>query len=306
MNKLILKDYQENPIHVYIYEPVGEIKAVVQIVHGVAEHFARYGVFAEFLNKHGYLVIGCDILGHGLSTNTLDYVHFADKNGDILAYESVLLVKEYIEKNYPEKDIFLLGHSMGSFIARKLIIDFPDSYKKALLSGTAYKPFLLTFFASFLINLIKVFKGPKYVSKLIQNLAIDSIPKQMRKDKIISGMDEEWLTRDEDIQKYYHNSKMCGQPITIEANLNMFHWLAFINKKKNIRMGNLQMPIYLMSGQNDGVSSYGKEVEKLYNVMHKIGYENIKMKLWKDCRHEILNELNKEEVFKEILDFFEE
>ncbi|HPJ24375.1 MAG TPA: alpha/beta hydrolase, partial [Bacillota bacterium] len=92
MEKIILKDYQDHSIHVYIYRPEGEIKAIVHVIHGAAEHFARYGLFAEFLNKHGYLVIGCDFLGHGLSTDTLEYVHFADKDGDLVAYESILLV----------------------------------------------------------------------------------------------------------------------------------------------------------------------------------------------------------------------
>ncbi len=110
MEKIVLKDYQDNPIHVYIYKPEGEIKGIVHIIHGASEHFARYGLFCEFLSKHGYIAIGSDLLGHGLSTKTLDYVHFADKNGDILAYESVLLVKEYIEKEYPNKFKFVLGH----------------------------------------------------------------------------------------------------------------------------------------------------------------------------------------------------
>ncbi|MDD4000995.1 MAG: alpha/beta hydrolase [Bacilli bacterium] len=102
MKQFSLEDYQGNPIHIYKYEPEGEIKAVVQIIHGASEHFARYGLFSEFLAKNGYLVLGCDIIGHGLSTDNYDAVHFADKLGDILAYESVLLVKEYIEKNYAD------------------------------------------------------------------------------------------------------------------------------------------------------------------------------------------------------------
>ncbi len=305
MKEIILKDYQGNSIHTYIYEPQGKVKGVMQVIHGVSEHFARYGVFAEWMNQQGILVIGCDIIGHGLSAEQLEYIHFADKNGDILAYESVLLVKEYIEKNYSDQDVFLLGHSMGSFIARKMIIDFPDFYKKVILSGSAYKPLWLTGVSIGLVNFIEMFKGPKHVSKLIMSLSVDSIPKKMMKDKIFTGIKEGWLTRDEEIQKYYRNSNMCGQPISLEANKNIFTWMHFINAKRNIRLGNRKQPIYFMSGKNDALSNYGKEIQKLYDTFVKSGYENVKIKLWDDCRHEILNELNKVEIYQEILDFIQ-
>ncbi len=306
MEKIVLKDYQDNSIHVYIYPPVGEILGVVHVIHGASEHFARYGLFAEFLNKAGYLVIGCDFLGHGLSTENLEYVHFADKDGDILAYESVVLVKEYIEKNYPKQDIYLVGHSMGSFLARKMILDFPDSYKKAVISGTAYVPQMVVTMGSLLIKIIRLFKGPKYVSKLIQDMSIDANQKKMRKDGIISGINEEWLTRDTDIQQYYKNSNMCGQPFTIQANLDMFQWMSFVNNLKNLNMGKKDMPIYFMSGANDALSNYGKDIEKLVTAMKKLGYSSIQMKLYPECRHEILNELIKDEVYQDILNFIKE
>ncbi len=306
MKKIVLKDYKENSIHVYIYEPATEIKGVIHVVHGASEHFARYGMFAEYLNKQGYLVIGCDFLGHGLSTNTLDYVHFADKDGDILAYESVVLVKEYIEENYKDQDVFIIGHSMGSFLARKLILDFPDFYKKAIISGTAFSAKILVSVGRFLIRVIRLFKGPKHVSKLIQDMAIDANHKKMRKDGIISGINEEWLTRDEKIQQYYKNSTMCGQPFTIQANFDMMKWIQFVDSLKNLNQGRKDMPIYFMSGANDALSDYGKQIEKLYSEMGKLGYTNLKMKLYSECRHEILNELSKDEVYKDMLDFINE
>lgn len=306
MKKIILEDYQKNPIHVYIYEPETPMKGMVHIIHGAAEHFARYGLFAEFLNQNGYGVIGCDILGHGLSTDTLEYVHFADKDGDILAYESIVLVKEYMENNYPEQPRFLLGHSMGSFLARKLVLDFPEAYQKAVFSGSGYTSKALLVMAGLLIGIIKLFKGPRYVSRFIQNMAIDSYAIKMRKDGIIKGIDEAWLTRDEAIQQYYHNSKMCGQPFTIQANLDLSRWVAFVNNKKNIALGNKEMPIYFMSGDKDAVSNYGKEIEQVYHIFKSLGYKDVKMKLYPDSRHEILNELNKDEVYQDILQFFKD
>ncbi len=308
MDKFILKDYQENPIHVYKYEPKDTPKAVVHIVHGAAEHFARYGLFAEYLTKNGYLVIGCDFLGHGLSAKTLDYVHYADKHGDILAYESIVLVKEYIEENYKELPIYLIGHSMGSFLSRKLILDFPDSYDKVILSGTGNAKKGLVNMGRLLINLMRPFKGPKYVSKLVDNLSMGGYPELLKKEGIISkdAAMEEWLTRDEEIQKYYHNSEMCGQPFTIQAYYDLLTWVKDVINPKNIDNGNKKMPIYLMSGSNDPVSNLGKEVKELYDLMVKLGYENVKMKLYLEARHEILNEINRDEVYKDMLDFLDE
>jgi alpha-beta hydrolase superfamily lysophospholipase len=304
MKQFTLQDYQNNKIHVYKYEPEGEALAVVQIIHGASEHFARYGLFAEYLAKNGYLVIGCDILGHGLSTDNYDFVHFADKDGDLLAYESVVLVKEYVEREYPELPFYLLGHSMGSFLARKLILDFPDAYKKAVISGSAHPPKLLMAVGTFLTKLIKAFKGPKYVSKLIQDMSIDANQKKMRKDKIISGINEEWLTRDTEIQNYYKNSKMCGQPFSVSANLDMFSWLKFVNTKKNIASGNLKLPHLFISGGDDALSDYGKQIVALVELMKKLGYEDIEYKIYPKARHEVLNELNKDEVYQDVLNFF--
>lgn len=303
MRKLILKDSKENPIHVYIYEPKENFKAVVHIIHGASEHFARYGIFAEYLNKNGYVVVGCDFLGHGLSSTTNDFVHYANEDGDLVAYESITLVKDFIHHKYPKLDVFILGHSMGSFLARKAIIDFPDFYKKAVISGTTHVPKMVTSSGITLALLIQCFKGPKHISKLIQNMAIDANPRKMRKDGIIKGINEEWLTKDETIQQYYHASPMCGQPFTVSANLNMFQWMSFINNKKNLSKGNLAQPIFLVSGSIDPVSNYGQRIIYLFNLMKKIGYQNVEYKLYVDDRHEILNELDKDDVFKDILNF---
>jgi alpha-beta hydrolase superfamily lysophospholipase len=305
MKQFSLEDYQGNPIHIYKYEPEGEIKAVVQIIHGASEHFARYGLFSEFLAKNGYLVLGCDIIGHGLSTDNYDAVHFADKLGDILAYESVLLVKEYIEKNYADYSCYVLGHSMGSFLARKLLIDFPEFYKKAVISGTAYPPKALIASGILLTKIVKFFKGPKHVSKLIQDISIDANPKKMRKDKIIGDMNEEWLTRDKIIQQYYHNSKMCGQPFTVSANLDMFKWINFVNDKKNIDMGNKTTPLLFISGGDDALSDYGNHIEKLIKLLKVLEYQQVDYKIYPNARHEVLNEINKDEVYQDVLSFYE-
>ncbi|MFW5794286.1 MAG: alpha/beta fold hydrolase [Bacillota bacterium] len=303
MEQFILNDNYNNEIHTYLYKPNTKIKGVIQIVHGASEHFSRYGIFAEFLVRNGYLVIGNDILGHGLSTDNLDYVHFADKKGDKKAYESVVLIKDYIEKNHSNEPKILLGHSMGSFIARKLIIDYPDFYDKVILSGTAYPPKSLLLFGKLLIKLIMFFNGKKYVSKLIQDISIDANPRKLIKDKIISGDKEQWLTRDKKIQEYYKHSKMCGQPFSLKANYDLFTLLQRVNKLKNIKKGNFNLPILFISGGHDPLSNYGKEVNELANKFSELGYKHIKVKIYPEARHEVLNEINRNEVYQDVLNF---
>ncbi|MFP4478803.1 MAG: alpha/beta fold hydrolase [Candidatus Izemoplasmatales bacterium] len=305
MKHFILNDDFNNDIHTYVYEPKAKPVGVLQIVHGASEHFARYGLFAEYMTKKGYVVVGHDILGHGLSTQTLNFVHFADKKGDQLAFQSLILIKDWILKTYNSLPVYILGHSMGSFLARKMVLEFPKTYDKAIFSGTAYPPKTLLNFGLFLTSVIKWFKGPRYVSKLVQDMSIDSNQKKMRKDGIISGINEEWLTRDKDIQDYYKHSPMCGQPFTVQANHDMFLWIKEANSTKKIKKGNHHQAILFISGGHDPLSEYGDQIHKLVKKMRKMGYNQVEMKIYPEARHEVLNEINRQEVYKDILNFIE-
>lgn len=306
MEQKIFLDSMKNNIHVYIYHAKTEIvKGVVQIVHGASEHFLRYGLFAEFLNQAGYTVIGSDILGHGLSTPTNDYVHYSNRGGHLLALESVTLVKDYITETYPEIPVYILGHSMGSFIARYMIIKYPGFYNKAIISGTTYTPSLVVQGGIFLCNIIRLFKGPKHISPVVQKMAIDACPAKMFKDGIIKERNVEWLTKDTKIQDYYASSPMCGQPFTVTANRDMFKWMAFVDKTSNIKKGHLDQPIFFASGQKDPLSNYGESVNILVNKFKTIGYRRIQFKLYENDRHEILNETDNQKVYQDILDFIE-
>ncbi len=306
MHQFTLHDSMDNPIHLYLYKTKQPAKGIIHIIHGASEHFARYGLFCEYLNEHGYHVIGSDILGHGLSTDTNDYVHFADHNGDELALESVFLVKDYIKNYFPELDTYLLGHSMGSFIARKMLIDDDEGfYHKAIFSGTTYMSPALLSIMKCIVKFVIFFHSPRYVSPFVLSLGIDSNIKKMRKDGLIGDTDEEWLTKDEAIQTYYHDSPMCGQPFTVGAYKDMLNWLKYINKKKNIAKGQKHIPIFFASGEKDPLSDYGAKIHKICRLYQNLGYEKIQSKLYKNNRHEILNETNKEQVYDDFLEFFE-
>ncbi len=306
MKKLTLKDSMENEIHIFLYEPKTKPKAILHIIHGASEHFARYGLFAEYMNQHGFLVIGSDILGHGLSTKTTDHVHFADKDGERIAFESVLLVTDHIMAKYPELPHYVLGHSMGEFLARKVLIDRPEVYEKAVWSGSTYVLPLVSFMGRGLANMISALKGPRYVSRLILDMAIDANPKKMRKRGMIKELDEEWLTHDRLIQDYYHNSPLCGQPFTVKANADMFKWINTVNKVKNLQKIRKDLPILIASGKEDPLSDFGKKIDSLKKIIARAGLVNVRFNTYPEMRHEILNELDKAKVWEDIRLFLEE
>lgn len=305
MDTFYLEDSRKHKLQLYVYPAKSEAKAVVHVLHGASEHFARYGLFAEFMNDHGFHVVGIDFLAHGLSADTHAFVHYADKDGDVLAYEGVTLTQAYIKEHYPNLPVYLLGHSMGSFLARKALIDTPDYYQKAVISGTAFVPGMLSAVGGLLCSIIALFKGPKAVSPLIQGMAIDANPTKMRKDGIIGKRDVEWLTKDEAVQNYYESSPMCGQPFTVAANRDMFRWLSYVNKKSNIAKGNIQVPLLFITGKNDALGGYGKDVERLVETFKSLGYANVALKIYENDRHEVLNETDKDVVWNDCLSFLQ-
>ena len=194
---------------------------------------------------------------------------------------------------------------MGSFLARLTLLRYPDFYKKAVISGTGYMSKLLMFGASFIGGLIRLFKGPRYVSPLMNKLGLESYNAKMIKDGLIpkDGLPEQWLTKNVEIQQYYHDSPMCGQPFTVTAYADLMVWLKFINNYANIKKGNLDMPLFFLSGALDPVSNYGKEVEKLVSDFMRAGYKSVVLKLFANDRHEVLNELDNQTAYRDILDF---
>jgi len=306
MEQKIFQDSMKNDIHVYIYRAKTDtVKGIIHLIHGASEHLLRYGVFAEFMNNHGYTCTGADFLGHGLSTKTNDYVHYHDRKGHELALESLVIVKDYINETYPEIPVYLLGHSMGAFLGELMIFKYPQFYNKAVISGTTMPDPISLAAGKTLCKLIGFFRGPKYVSPLIQSIAIDSCPAKMKKDGLISERNVEWITHDVNIQNYYESSPMCGQPFTVSANKDLFTWMQFISKTKNIKKGHLDQPILFISGKQDPLSNYGENVIALVEKLKKIGYRRVQMKLYDGYRHEVLNEIDNQKVFDEVLNFIE-
>ena len=301
MKKIELVTKRGSNIATYIYDDIQNPKAVIQIIHGASEFLKRYESFIDFLNKNNYIVIGCDNLGHGDSCHAdANYIHFESTE----AYEALVIVKEYIEKTYQELPIYLFGHSMGSFLARKLLIDYPKTYAKGIMSGTTSVSFCIGALADTLCFTSKVFRGPKGISPLLTKQGVPSFTKKMEKRKLIND-GEMWITHDENIVNEYKNSPKCGENFTITAMQGLLKWAKYVSSKKMIKKGDHSTPILFISGSDDPVSNFGKDIEKTVELYKKCNYYFIESIIYNNMRHEVLNEIDRDKVYNDCVQFFD-
>lgn len=289
-------------IKIFVHKHESEIKskAVVLIVHGMAEHSQRYDRFAEILNNEGYTVYAYDQRGHGKTAGEIKNLgFFAEKNGwEKVANDVGQLIKTAKKEN-PDLPIFLLGHSMGSFISRTFAINSGNELSGLMLSGTAGSAGFLGKIGIFLTKIIIMLKGKKSQSKLMTMLSFGDFNKQFKPNR--TSFD--WLSRDEKEVDKYVNDNFCGTIFSVGFFNDLMNGLEFVNKPENIEKMPKNLPVYLFAGDKDPVSKNGKQIIDLYDMYKKSGMKNIKMKLYKDARHETLNEINRKEVYKDVINW---
>ncbi|MCR5741278.1 MAG: alpha/beta hydrolase [Gammaproteobacteria bacterium] len=300
MNKIYLLTSKGSKIATYIYNNVESPKAVVHLIHGASEHFTRYENFIKYLNENGFIVVGCDNLGHGdschLKENKINF------NGNE-AFESIILVKNYIEENYSSLPIYIYGHAMGSIIARKLLIDCPKTYTKAILCATTTFCLGKSIEFSLLIGLIRLFKGQNNTSKILDNCHDNRFEKKMIKKGLLNE-GESWLTHDPNIVYYYINSPTCGESFSIQSFQSVIKWVNYVSKCSKISKGDHTTPILFITGSEDPATDFGKENKRTVNLYKKCNYEFIESIAYENMRHEVLNENNKELVYSDCVSFF--
>lgn len=270
-------------------------KASILILHGMAEHQKRYYSFAKYLIGLGYDVYLYDHRGHGTDKKISELGFFANSKGYEIVVDDVITISKYIEKNNRSSKFFLFGHSMGSLISRNVIQSY-DKYNGVILSGTAYPSKILIRSGLFLTALIKKLKGPKYISPFLNNLLFGS-----KKYTILSERTAfDWLTRSHPVVGAYIHDPYCGFICTASFYHDLLKLTANAAKVKYISKTRSDLPIFIISGEKDPVGGYGKDIKHLIVLYKKIGFTNIAYKIYPDCRHELINELNKEEVYADI------
>ena len=284
-------------VHAMEWLPEGEPKGVVQIVHGVAEYIARYDYVARFLNDYGYIVCGEDHLGHGDTASEDEYGYFTKYDGWTLVTADVRTLRQLQGKKYPDLPYFMLGHSMGSFLTRTYLCRYPGELTGAILSGTGQEPGITVLAGKLMAQLICQTKGDRYVSPLLDKLSLGSYNAKFKPNRT----EVDWLSRDEDAVDAYVRDPKCGFKSTAGMFRDLMCGLRYISNPKHLAQMDKATPIYLFSGDQDPVGSFGKGVKKVYGYFDAQGVKDVQMKLYPGGRHEMFNELNRQEVLDDLL-----
>lgn len=271
-------------------------KAIVKCIHGMEEHQSRYEPFAEFLVNNGYTVVTADLRGHGKNAPKLS--HIADKNGHKLLIEDEKVIKEYIQKRYPDVPLILFGHSMGTIIARALLQSDSKDFVKTILSGYP-NPQAIGSVGAALSSFIGLFKGRTGYSKLLTDMVLGPFSKAVENAK--SPLD--WLSYNEENVTKYDKDPLCGEEFTIGSYNALFHLVSEINKPGKYKDVNVDMPILLISGEDDPCTSGEKGRKDSLDRLQKAGFKNITVETIPHMRHEILNETDNQKVYQDILQF---
>lgn len=283
-------------IHYCKWTPDGEIRGIVQIVHGIAEFVERYDDFANYLNTQGYLVVAEDHMGHGQSIGE-DGVRGYFQGGWFAAVNDTMKLMKDTMAEFPGVPYVLFGHSMGSFMARTILARYPDSgITAAIICGTGWQP------KAALPLLIKVVEGickktgEKNPSEKLQSMVFGGYNKRIENPRTPC----DWLTRDEAIVDAYVADPLCGFTPACGLLRDMMKGIYYIEQEKNLKNMKKHLPVFFIAGAEDPVGPYGKGVEQAVKEFKKAGMINVACRIYPDCRHEILNELNKQEVYEDV------
>lgn len=299
LKKVAIKSEFDNlDLSLLIMKPKGKAKGVVQISHGMAEHKERYIPFIEFLNNKGYIAVIHDHRGHGESIkDDKDLGYFHDNTGSVIG-EDLHQVTLYIKEKFPKLPVYLLGHSIGSMVARKYIQKYDKDINKLILCGTpSYNTNLAIKITKFLIKI----HGDKKRSKLLDKLAFKDYNKKFKLENEANA----WLCRNKEIVKSYNEDKKCGFIFTLNGFLNLFTLMQDIYNEEDYLVRNPNMPILFIAGGQDPVIISKRDWEETQIFYKNMGYDNVKGILYKNMRHELLNEIDNNIVYEDILKFIE-
>lgn len=274
-------------------------KGVVQIVHGMCEYKERYEGFIDYLTRNGYIVFAHDHRGHGGSVTANENLgYFGDKKGEAIVDDAALVTDE-IRRLYPGMSVTLFGHSMGSLVVRAYIQKYEEKIDKLIVCGSPSKNSLAGF-GLMLNGVISAFRGKKYRSRLMANASTGG-----GDDKFPGEGKNAWLTRDKTVVEKYNADEKCNFVFSCNGFSNLLHLVKNAYKKKKYPAKHSDLPIFFMAGADDPVIGSEKKWLAAQQFLRDVGYKNVTGKLYPKMRHEILNELGKEEVYADALAFIE-
>lgn len=277
------------------------IKGIIQFSHGMCEYIEKYDDFIRFVVDNGFVFACNDHLGHGKSVNNEnEFGFFADKDGYKYLIEDLHTLTQIVKNKFPSKPCFLIGHSMGSFIARCYAAKYGSEIAGLMICGTMGPQWMVDAGIQLADTIIKK-KGNLYRSKKLDKLSFEfaNINFEPVKTKY------DWICSDENVVKKHAEDKISSFIFTVSGFKDLFYLVKMCNDEKNIKNTPKDLPIFIFSGDMDPVGENGVGVRKVYELYKKIGVKEIELKLYPEKRHEMLNETNKECVYNDILNWIE-
>ncbi len=308
MSKVLNYFITDDKLKIYYHKwiPEKEIKGILLIAHGMAEHSERYDDFAEFLNKNSFAAFANDHRGHGKTAGSPDKVGFvSSENGWEIIVNDFLKMKQVAKNQYPVIPLFALGHSMGTFILRDIALNNDEhisgDLKGIILSGTGCGLGLMGQIGKLIFKLEISKKGADGKSKLLHDMSFGKYNKSFKPNRT----EYDWLsTNNENVDKYIEDP-YCGGVFSASFFRDLAYGIEKVNSFKNIKNVNKNLPVLLISGEKDPVGNFTKGVRRVYKDYLRAGVSDIQMKFYEGFRHEILNETGKEKVYEDILDWMQ-
>ena len=273
-----------------------EIRGIVQIPHGMCEYFSRYTTFAKYLCSLGFIVCGNDHIGHGASVSRPSELgFFAARDGWKYLVDDVKQLTDLMQRRYPQLPYFLLGHSMGSLVARLYLTDYGEKLAGCILTGTV-GPNAAAISAAHLADSIARTRGMTYRSGFLSDLVFKGYNRKIKDPHSVF----DWLSRDESVVSLYQSDEKCNFVFTATGFRDLFTLIAKANASHTFRHTPRGLPLLFLAGDKDPVGKYGEGVRRVVNLYRGAGVKNIEVIFYKDARHKVLNELGRLDAFADI------
>ncbi len=294
---------KKTQIHAIAWKPAGEPLAILQISHGMVEFVERYDDFANYLAQHGYYVVGNDHLGHGASvTSDAEHGFFAQPDGNACVIADIHALRQLTQGQFPNLPYFMLGHSMGSFLLRQYIQEYGEGLSGAIIMGTGSQPGIMLSAGKALCRISAAFRGWHYVSTFIDKISFGSFNKQFEPARTTA----DWLTKDEERLDSYRSHPWCSFAFTVNGYYHMFCGIQKAQNPTRMQQIPKNLPLFLVSGDCDPVGHNGKDVTQVYNIYRNAKLADVRIKLYENDRHEILNETDRDAVCADLWAWMEE
>ena len=264
-------------------------RAVLQILHGMSEHIGRYAAFAEAMVRQGFVVSGTDHLGHGLSV--ANDAEFSDVGpGDASAHivQDVHQLRQLNERAWPDLPQLFLGHSMGSLLLRRYLMDYGEGIDGAVIMGTGHFGSLELAGGQLLQQLLTTLYDARHISPLLERLTTGGYNKRIRPQRT----DSDWLSRDPAAVDRFLADPLAGHAFRLNAYGMLFSTIRYIQREANLARIPRHLPLLFVAGEQDPVGDYGRGVREVWTRYRAAGLRRMTLKLYPGARHELLNELD--------------